>query len=71
MFSVISDPLLDFEDLLQDRPDLYRRLIIPCELKWEIRDKLDQANITERVFFPGLDGLASWLKRHYQPRIQP
>ena len=39
--------------------------MISAELKWEVRDKLDQANISERVLFPGLDGLTSWLKRYY------
>lgn len=68
LFSVLSSPTAIFDTWLLDHPDLYRRLIIPKELKWEIRDKLDQANITERVLFPGLDGLAHWLKRHYQPR---
>jgi len=68
LFSLLSDPFLLFDDWLCEHPDVYRKLLIPSELKWEIRDKLDQANITERVLFPGLDGLSSWMKRQYTPR---
>lgn len=67
-FSVISDPRIAFDDWVAERPGLARKIIIPAALKWEIRDKLDQSNITERVLFPGLAGLSAWLRRHYSPR---
>jgi hypothetical protein len=68
LFSLMSSPTVNLGTWLQDRPDVYRRLVIPAELKWEVRDKLDQANVTERVLFPGLDGLSRWLKRYYTPK---
>lgn len=68
LFSVMPNPRRNIDDWLDANPDLFRRIIIPASMKWECRDKLDQCNITERVLFPGLDGLSSWLRRHYSPR---
>jgi hypothetical protein len=65
VFSMMSDPNLIISEWVRDKEIRFFRIIIPAKLKWEIRDKLDQANINERVLFPGLDGLAIWLKRHY------
>lgn len=68
LFSLLSSPTVALHEWLARHPDTVRRLVIPAALKWEIRDKLDQANITERVLFPGLDGLGRWLARYYTPR---
>lgn len=68
LHSTTSNPKTILTDILTKKPELYKRVIIPSSLKWEIRDKLDQANINERVMFPGLDGLCKWLERYYSPK---
>lgn len=68
LFSLMSSPDAALDRWLEQHPELHRRILIPPQLKWEIRDKLDQANVTERVLFPGLDGLTRWLKRYYTPK---
>jgi hypothetical protein len=71
LFSLMSDPTATLDEWVRTYPDLCRRVVIPAHLKWEIRDKLDQANVNERVLFPGLDGLSRWLTRYYTPGSQP
>jgi hypothetical protein len=67
LFSLMSNPNAVLHDWMQRHPDLCRSVNIPASMKWEIRDKLDQANINERVLFPDLDGLSRWLERYYTP----
>ena len=70
LFSLMSSPTASLDEWVAEHPELFQRIVVPAELKWEVRDKLDQANITERVLFPGLDGLSRLLKRYYSPRIE-
>lgn len=67
LFCLMSSPTAVVDDWLRRHPDLCRSVRIPAALKWEIRDKLDQANVNERVLFPDLDGLSRWLARYYTP----
>jgi hypothetical protein len=71
LFSLVSNPALSLGDWLCRCSVPYRRIVVPAELKPEIRDKLDQGNINERVLYAGLDGLSRWLNRYYAPRNGP
>jgi hypothetical protein len=67
LFSLMSRSSAALDEWIQTHPQLCRRIVIPAELKWEVRDKLDQTNVNERTLFPGLDGLSRWLERYYLP----
>jgi hypothetical protein len=67
LFSLMPNPSARLDRWLMRHPDVYRRVVFPAAMKWEIRDKLDQANINERFLQGGLDGLSRWLARYYRP----
>lgn len=83
LFSFMSNPSGNLDDWLANTSlmksniidsadsEICKKICLKKEAKWEIRDKLDQANINERVLFPGPDGLSSWLKRWYSPKNTP
>jgi hypothetical protein len=68
LFSLMKSAEGRLDRFLARHEELVRRLVIPAALKWEVRDKLDQAGIHERLLFPGLDGLTRYLRRYYTPR---
>ena len=64
-FSVIPTGITDIEDYLDKHTEHTVRYVIKKEIRWDVRDLLDQYNISERMIFPGLDGLSKSLARHY------
>ncbi len=64
-FSIVPSGMGDLEDFLNEHTEKTVRYVIKKELRWRVRDLLDQLNISERIVYPGLDGLSRWLARHY------
>ena len=64
-FSIIPSLMNDVEEFLNARTECTVRFIIKKEIRWQARDLQDQLNISERIVYPGLDGLSRWLARHY------
>lgn len=64
-FSVIPKDMTDIEAFLESKTANTVKYVIDKSLKWRIRDMLDQLNVNERIIYPGLDGISSWIKRHY------
>ena len=64
-FGIVPSGMDDVEDFLARHTNKTVRYIIKKEIRWQVRDLLDQLNISERIVYPGLDGLSTWLARHY------
>ena len=64
-FSVMPMGMDDVEGFLDRRTQNTAKLVIDRRLRWRVRDMLDQLNISERLVYPGLDGLSRWIGRHY------
>jgi hypothetical protein len=69
VLSTMSGPDAGMDAWLEDNPGLWHAWRISPEAKAEIRERLDQGNVNERVLLPGLDGLAAWLRRYYAPAV--
>lgn len=65
LFSLTSKKECSIGDLIDKEKTSLYKIIIPKEVKLEIRDKLDYINISERLIYPGLDGICSWITRRY------
>ena len=64
-FSIIPMGMTDIEKYLNDHTQRTVKYVIDRRLRWRVRDMLDQLNISERLLYPGLDGLSKWIARHY------
>jgi len=67
VLSAMSSPEASMDDWLEANPGVWHAWRVTPAAKAEIRERLDQGNVNERVLMPGLDGLAAWLRRYYAP----
>ena len=64
-FSIVPMDMTDIEKFLDSRTEHTVKYVIDRNLRWRVRDMLDQLNMSERIIYPGLGGLSKWIARHY------
>lgn len=64
-FTVVPRGIERMEDFLEKYTKNTVKYVIDKKLRWDLRDILDQLNMNERMIYPGMDGIAKWLARHY------
>ena len=64
-FTIIPSGIVNLEEYLDAHTSNTVKYVIDRSLRWDLRDILDQLNMNERMIYPGLDGIAKWLARHY------
>lgn len=65
IFTIVPRGISNVETFLNDYTFESYKYTISKELRWQLRDLLDSFNINERIIYPGLNGIAQWLARHY------
>ena len=69
-FTIVPLGVESVDDFLQKYTDKTIKYVIKKEIRWRVRNLLDQMNISERIVYPGLDALSRWLARHYYVKEQ-
>ena len=64
-FTVLPKGITKLEEYLDAHTNNTVKYVIDRSLRWDLRDILDQLNMNERMIYPGIDGIAKWLARHY------
>ena len=64
-FSPIPMGMERVDEFLERNTENTVKYVIDRSVRWDLRDLLDQFNVSERVIYPGLDGLSRWIGRHY------
>ncbi len=64
-FTVLPSGIDNLEVYLDENTENTVKYVIDRSLRWDLRDILDQMNMNERMIYPGKDGIAKWLARHY------
>lgn len=67
IFSIVPNKIDPLDTFFETTPEVIHKVIIPKEKLLSIRDELDFI-VNERILFPGLDGMAQWLRRRYYNR---